>query len=294
MNSKDIIQFHKKVKRPLVLDGAIGSFLQQRNVEIHKTFWSSYANIVAPEKVIEIHREYINAGSDIITTNTFRTNPIAYNQASLEISNLDFVKKSVGLAKEAVGEKENVIIAGSNPPAEDSYQNYRNISNNEIEVNHKNHIDMLWNSGVDFILNETQSHFDEIKIICEHCNTSQIPFILSLFVTEEEKILSGESLNKVLKYIADFNPIAVGINCVTPVVFNKIIHGLEIEMPWGFYLNCGSGKFTDTEIFEGVTPANYINIVKQKFNRDLFFIGSCCGSSPEHTKAIKEFVIGKN
>ena len=55
-----------------------------------------------------------------------------------------------------------------------------------------------------------------------------------------------------------------------------------------------SGEFTDTEIFEGVTPANYINIVKQKFMREPFFIGSCCGSSPEHTKAIKEFVIGKN
>lgn len=291
---KNIIQLQNQIKRPLVLDGAIGSLLQQRNVQMHDILWSSYANIAAPNKVNEIHREYISAGADIITTNTFRTNPIAYNQASLEISNSDFVKISVGLAKEAVGENDNIFVAGSNPPAEDSYQNYRNVTNNEIEVNHKNHIDMLWDNGVDFILNETQSHFDEIKIICEHCNKSKIPFIVSLFVTEEGRILSGELLNEVLKYIANFNQIAVGINCVCPIVFNKIVCGMETEMQWGFYLNCGSGNLTDTEIFEGVTPANYIDVIKMKFNREPFFIGSCCGSSPEHTKVVKEYLIGKN
>ena len=127
--------------------------------------------------------------------------------------------------------------------------------------------------------------------ICEYCNKNKVPFILSLFVTSDSKILSGESLNEVLKCIADFNPIAIGINCISPVVFNKIVDGMESPLRWGFYLNCGSGKFTDREIFEGVTPTNYIEIVKKKFKRKPFFIGSCCGSSPKHTKAIKEFII---
>jgi S-methylmethionine-dependent homocysteine/selenocysteine methylase len=291
---KNIITYYENVKRPLVLDGAIGSLIQQRNVELHKTLWSSYANIVAPEKVIEVHKEYINAGADIITTNTFRTNPTAYNKALLKISNIDFVKASVELAKEAIEENGNIFVAGSNPSAEDSYQTFRNTSKNEIELNHKSHVDMLWESGVDFILNETQSHFDEIKIICKHCNANQIPFIISLFVTQDGKILSGETLNEILKYVADFNPIAVGINCVTPEIFSGIIGNIDTKMRWGFYLNCGSGNFTDTEIFEGVTPANYIGIVNQNFKNEPFFIGSCCGSSPEHTKAIKEFIIGKN
>ncbi|MCK5457806.1 MAG: homocysteine S-methyltransferase family protein, partial [Melioribacteraceae bacterium] len=61
---KNIIQLQNQTKRPLVLDGAIGSLLQQRNVKMHEIFWSSYANIVSPDKVIEVHREYINAGAD--------------------------------------------------------------------------------------------------------------------------------------------------------------------------------------------------------------------------------------
>lgn len=291
---KNIIEFYKHVKRPLILDGAIGSLLQQRNVGMHEILWSSYANIIAPKKVIEVHREYINAGADIITTNTFRTNPFAYSNASLEISNSDYVKRSVELAHQAIVGNENVFVAGSNPSAEDSYQRERKISQYEIELNHKNHIDLLWKNGVDFVLNETQSHFDEIKIICEYCSKNQIPYIISLFVTEEGKILSGESLNEILKFVTNFNPIAIGINCISPVTFNKIVKGVEREMRWGFYLNCGSGNFTDKEIFEGITPANYINIIDKCFNNNLFFIGSCCGSSPEHTKAIKEFIIEKN
>lgn len=293
-NQTNIMIFQSKVNRPLILDGAIGSLLQQRDVEIHKTLWSSYANIVAKEKVIEVHKEYVNAGADIITTNTFRTNPLAYNKAFLKISNSDFVKVSVKLAKEAVGESESVFIAGSNSPAEDSYQVFRKVSKREIELNHKNHIDMLWNSGVDFILNETQSHFDEIKIICKYCSDNRLPYMISLFVTHEGRILSGEPIKEVLKYIADFNPIAIGINCVTTEVFNENVREIDIPMNWGFYLNCGSGAYSDAEIFEGVSPSNYINTIKTKFKREPFFIGSCCGSSPEHTKAIKEYVIGKN
>lgn len=292
-NRKNIIQLHDEINRPLVLDGAIGSLLQQRNVETLEILWSSYANILAPEKVIEIHNEYIKAGAEIITTNTFRTNPIAYNQTSIKISNSEFIKRSVELSIEAVGNR-NIIVAGSNPPAEDSYQEFRKVAQKEIELNHKYHIDMLWDSGVDLVLNETQSHFDEIKIVCEHCNQNKIPFIISLFVTGEGKILSGELLDEIIKYVSDFNPIAIGINCVTPDVFNKIWIRKNIRMRWGFYLNCGSGKFTDSEIFEGVTPANYINIVNQKFEKEPMFIGSCCGSSPQHTKALKEYLIAKN
>lgn len=291
---KNIIEFQKKVNRPLILDGAIGSLLQQRNVKMHKILWSSFANIVTPEKVIEVHNDYINAGADIITTNTFRTNPLAYNKASIGITNSEFVKRSVDIAFEVIGGKENIFIAGSNPPAEDSYQKYRKVTSSEIEANHKNHIDMLRENGVDFILNETQSHFDEIKIICEHCSNNDIPFMISLFITNNSKILSGESITEIVNYIEEFNPIAVGINCVLPQIFYGIMSEIKFRNRWGFYLNCGSGKYTDNEIFEGVSPVDYISIVKKMYDKNPFFIGTCCGSASSHTLAIKEYLSGKN
>ena len=290
----NIIEFQSDIQRPLILDGAIGSLIQQRNVKMDENLWSSFVNIVNPEKVIEIHKEYINAGADIITTNTFRTNPIAYNQSNIGITNTEFVKASVNLAIEAINGNKNIFIAGSNPPAEDSYQKYRKDTQNQIEANHKKHINLLWNSGVDFVLNETQSHFDEIKIICEHCSKNDIPFIMSLFVTSEGNILSGEPLNEIIKFVENFNPIAVGINCVSPSIFANVVNQINSKTRWGFYLNCGSGKLADEEIFEGVNPSEYINAVKKQLNKNPFFVGSCCGSSPAHTLAIKEYFIGKH
>ena len=63
---------------------------------------------------------------------------------------------------------------------------------------------------------------------------------------------------------------------------------------WGFYLNCGGGNYSDKEIFEGITPLDYLDIVKQNNSGNPFFIGTCCGSSPKHTELIKEYLVGNN
>src|SRR5664279_4587110 len=93
----------RRTRRPLILDGAMGSLLQQNGVPRDEHLWMSLANLTHPDKVIELHRQYINAGADIITTNTFRTNPTANkeyssfkNKMDIELDN--FISKSVDLA----------------------------------------------------------------------------------------------------------------------------------------------------------------------------------------------------
>jgi len=291
-NSIDINNLRNELGRPLILDGAIGSLLQQQNIEMDKHLWSSIANITHPQNVVELHKSYIEAGADIITTNTFRTNPTVFKKANLKISNKEFVHQSVSLAKEAAASKD-IIIAGSNPPAEDCYQKARTISEIELERNHKTHIDLLWNSGCDIILNETQSHFDEIKIICQHCSNNNIPYILSLFVSDNLRLLSGECLEEILQFIIDYSPIAIGFNCIHPDVFSKIANNIKFDFNWGFYLNLASGKYTDLKINEGIAPNEYIEIIDHYLKYNPLFIGSCCGSAPNHTRAIKEYIFEK-
>ena len=290
MAKNSIIKYQSELNRPLILDGAIGSLLQMSNENIHSSLWSSYLNITDPERVINLHKEYFTAGADIITTNTFRTNPIAFDKVNLKISNSEFVRRSVELAKIACEGNENIFIAASNPPAEDSYQTERKLSYKQIETNHKAHIDMLWDSDCDFILNETQSHFDEIKIICHHCSENSIPFIISILITPELKIMSGEDVAEVFSFIKDHSPIAMGINCVYPKTFNLLISNYSFNYKWGYYLNCGSGSYNDLEIREGISPNEYGKIVKESYKLNPFFVGSCCGSTPLHTKAIKEII----
>jgi len=193
----------RKTGRPLILDGAMGSLLQQMGFECGGASWMTEVNEKNPEKIIEIHKEYINAGADIITTNTFRTNPAAFSYTETKKIS-EYVKNAVNLAKESVG-ISSVIIAGSNPPAEDCYQPERRLNDKLLESNHYNHIDLLVDNGVDFIFNETFSHLDEIMLVCDYCSSKNIPYIISLYLNDDLRLLSGETLEDTLNFIREHN-----------------------------------------------------------------------------------------
>ena len=283
--------FESKLSKPLVLDGAMGSFLQQKGLLTDDVLWTTNINHNNPDLILQTHLEYIDAGADIITTNTFRTNPASLLKAGISTA-AEYVTEAVALAKQAaIGNK--VLIAGSNPPAEDCYQSNRIVNSNELEMNHKNHIDLLIDSGVDFVLNETQSHFDELQIICNHCDRNNIPYVVSIYVLDNLKILSGESLENVLSLLKDHEVLAIGFNCISPNLFLKIIGSIQLPEKWGYYLNCGSGHTTDKIIKCGIQPDEYLKSVKKSLAYKPVFIGSCCGSSPAHTKKIKVFLDGQ-
>jgi methionine synthase I (cobalamin-dependent) len=290
-NDVNIFSLSKRINRPLILDGAMGSLLQQNGVKPDKHLWMSIANVTNSRLVTEIHKDYIKAGADIITTNTFNTNPTDTN-SNKRYSSEKLVKRAVKCAKDAVGNLP-VLIAGSNAPAEDCYQAKRTISKRGIEQNHKRHIDLLMENGVHFILNETHSHFDEISIISKYCDKKNIPYAMSLFFTYELKLLSGEKLSEILKFLNDSSALAVGFNCIMSLTMEKAKREIIFPENWGLYLNCGDGSFTDVDIKCGVSPEIYSNIIKEYLDYSPSYIGSCCGSSPQHIKEIKKVIDGK-
>ena len=284
----DILKKQKSINRPLILDGANGSLLKQVTKFEENILWSSIINITDPQKVIALHKEYIDSGADIITTNTFRTNPTVYKQSNINISNEEFVLRSVQLAKEARNEKE-IIIAGSNAPAEDCYQIERTITKYDLEYNHKKQIELLWEAGVDVIWNETQSHWAEIEIISKFCSSNSIPFVMNFFFTSELNLLSGEPLAEALIMVEDSSPAGIGFNCIKPELFKKYSENNILPKSWGLYLNCGAGNVDDKDISCGIEPKDYVEVIRPFLKSNPLFIGSCCGSNPNHTKAIKEY-----
>jgi len=163
------------------------------------------------------------------------------------------------------------------------------LSPTKLEYNHKKHIELLWENGCDFILNETNSHFDEIKIITKFCNENNIPFVVSLFFDEDLNILSGESLDIVIEYIKNYSPLAISVNCIKQNDFNKVLKHDYFSEISAFYLNAGSGNYFDKEISCGVSPENYLEIIKSTKRKDFIFVGSCCGSNPKHTRLLKDY-----
>ncbi|HSL88660.1 MAG TPA: homocysteine S-methyltransferase family protein [Ignavibacteriaceae bacterium] len=284
--------FSNKINRPLILDGSIGALLQKKGLVDKSPFWSTLANEKYPEEVINLHKIYIEAGTDIITTNTFRTNPTAFKFSGRILSDR-YVRNAVKLVKQAVS-TDSILIAGSNAPAEDCYQSKRTLTKKAIAENHKFHIDQLMDYGCDFILNETQSHFDEIKFIADYCNKNKIPFIMSFLFDEKLKLLDGNSLRKSIDYVLSKNPLAIGFNCITYEILMKALQKIKPDFNWGFYLNCSKGFITEKIYSEGLSLSDYSNVVKAALKYSPSFIGSCCGSTPAFTRQIKRVIDGSD
>ena len=262
----------------------MGSLLQQKEEKKDDNLWMSKVGIEHPDVILEIHKEYIEAGADIITTNTFRTNPAAAKNS--DITSEVLVKINVELAKKAVYDYP-VFIAGSNAPAEDCYQKERTLSQKDLKYNHHKHIDLLLENGVDFILNETHSHFDEIKIICEYCSKKNFPYVLSIFSTNGYNLLDDYKMTDIINFITSFNPLAISFNCINSEVFFTIMNEIEFNFNWGVYMNLGSGDYTDDTIINSVSPRHYQKILKTVFVKRPSFIGACCGSTPSHINELR-------
>jgi S-methylmethionine-dependent homocysteine/selenocysteine methylase len=147
-------------------------------------------------------------------------------------------------------------------------------------------------SGCDFIMNETQSHFDEIKFIAKYCSQNNIPFVMNFFFKDKPKLLSGENLTDAIDFVMNYNPLAIGFNCITFDVLEKAVQRLKPEITWGFYLNCGGGNYSDKEITCAISPEEYVEKVKPYLKLNPSFIGACCGSSPDHIKKLKSLIDG--
>ena len=290
----NIFNMKKDLGRPLVLDGAMGTLLIERGVKPYRSLWTTIALISNWELVKQIHEEYAEAGAEIITTNTFNSNPFSVKNSGLDYSSEQLVDLAYKAACEA-REDKSLIIAGCNAPAEDCYQPERRISFAELEYNHKKHIELLWESGVDIIWNETQSHLDEIEIIAEFCENNSLPYSINLFFTDDLTLLSQEKISEVIPFLKEKYPnIILGFNCISPEKMFKLIKEVSLDFDWGFYLNCGKSNINEGEIKGKVSPDEYVKYVSKIHNTDNLYIGSCCGSTPQHTKKIKEYLIAQN
>lgn len=286
LNQFNIFAYSKKIKRPIILDGAMGSRLEIIGKTTKDSAWSAKANLRFSETVLKIHKENIEAGADIITTNTFRTNPYSMRSSGIK-SFKRYVKKAVSLAFDA---KENfpILIAGSNAPAEDCYQIERKITKKELEFNHKAHIDALIEEGCHLIINETHSHFDEIKIITNYCDKNDIPYLMSIYFDENLKILSGEKLTEIIDFLNNTKSLLVSFNCVSYPILKKALEQINLPSLWGFYLNCFSSD--NENALCSINPVDYLIQVQESMIFHPSLIGACCGSDAEFIRLIKNYL----
>ena len=290
-------------KRILILDGAMGTMLQRKGLQGN----SESFNLTNPETIGEIHNEYIEAGADIITTNSFSANSISQSEYNLSEKAGQMAEAAARIARKAAGEAPRKIwVAGSVGPTSKSLSLAQNINDpifrpysfdgmaEAFEVQ----IRGLVKGGVDLLLFETC--FDALNTkaalyaIGHIPEASDIPIMISASMSDRSgRTLTGQTMEAFYRSVQHCSPLSFGLNCslgaeeMIPLI-------AEVASFATCAVSCYPNAGLPNEMGEyDETPSQMAESVrKMALAGSVNIVGGCCGTTPEHIKAVAEAVKG--
>jgi len=304
-------------ERILILDGAMGTMIQRYTLE-EKDFRNNYfeehpnslkgnndlLSLTRPDIIKEIHRQYFEAGADIIETNTFSGTTIA--QADYDLSSfvyeLNFA--SAKIAKEVANEFTDKprFVAGSIGPTNKTASispdvndpGYRGVSFDELVVAYAQQVNALMDGGVDLLLVETV--FDTLnakaalfaidEVFIER--KEQIPIMVSGTITDQSgRTLTGQTTEAFLISLSHMPLLSIGLNCALGAsLMRPYLQILDQKSPFAVSAHPNAGLPNEFGEYDETAALMAVQI-KEYLDKGLVnIIGGCCGTTPEHIKAI--------
>ena len=202
----------------MLLDGATGTELTRRGVDTGLPLWSANALLTdeGAHVLQQIHADYLAAGADIVTANTFRTHVRALAPSGNAHRALELTQRAVEIARAAIaetpGEKPR-FVAGSISTLEDCYRPDLVPPEDECRAEHSERVRHLISSGVDLLLLETFNMVREAVIAAKLATISGTPVIVSFVCNPAGHILSGETLTEAARQLLPLGVVALGVNC---------------------------------------------------------------------------------
>lgn len=290
-------------KRILILDGAMGTMLQRKGLQGN----SESFNLTNPETIGEIHNEYIEAGADIITANSFSANSISQYEYNLSEKAGQMAEAAARIARKAADEApRKILVAGSVGPTSKSLslaQNindpiFRSYSFDGMAEAFEVQIRGLVKGGVDLLLFETC--FDALNTkaalyaIGHIPEASDIPIMISASMSDRSgRTLTGQTMEAFYRSVQHCNPLSFGLNCslgaeeMIPLI-------AEVASFATCAVSCYPNAGLPNEMGEyDETPSQMAESVrKMALAGSVNIVGGCCGTTPEHIKAVAEAVKG--
>ena len=290
-------------KRILILDGAMGTMLQRKGLQGN----SESFNLTNPETIGEIHNEYIEAGADIITANSFSANSISQSEYNLSEKAGQMAEAAARIARKAADEAPRKIwVAGSVGPTSKSLSLAQNINDpifrpysfDEMAEAFEVQIRGLVKGGVDLLLFETC--FDALNTkaalyaIGHIPEASDIPIMISASMSDRSgRTLTGQTMEAFYRSVQHCSPLSFGLNCslgaeeMIPLI-------AEVASFAACAVSCYPNAGLPNEMGEyDETPSRMAESVrKMALAGSVNIVGGCCGTTPEHIKAVAEAVKG--
>ena len=295
-------------KKTRILEGGRGQELLAKGLMSKGTLWSTSA--VLDEKfhqlLIDVHRSFINAGADVITTNNFSSRKVRLIENKVE-DKFEYVnKKACELANKAREiSKENILVAGSLPPQNGTYViDERNI--NTIKKDFKEQAEII-KPYVDFFYLDVISSAKEVEAACEVTEKMNMPVLVGLHLKKNGKMASGESIKEIVKKYRSNNWIGLIGACVSLEIIEKSSNEMaNLNIPFGFKANLWKveeplpvNKFNTAKFDEvgknpndtlgrrdEITNEVFYNLAKSIKEKGANILGGCCNINPGHIKSL--------
>jgi 5-methyltetrahydrofolate--homocysteine methyltransferase len=312
---RDLKQSEKALRellaeRILVLDGAMGTMLQQRDLTAADFGGAALEgcneNLVRtrPDVVLDIHRKYFEAGADIVETNSFGSTPLVLAEYGLQADALELNKRAAALARQAAEEFSTPgkprFVAGSMGPTTKAITVTGGVTFEGLQDSYYVQAKGLIEGGSDLLLVETCQDTRNIKAaILAIQNLSReigmnIPFVVSVTIEPMGSMLAGQTVEAMWASLRHAHPLAFGMNCATGPEF-MTDHIRTLSTVTGEFVSCyPNAGLPDEEGKYLETPSSLATQLEKFVNQGwLNLVGGCCGTTEKHIRAIAQMVDGK-
>jgi 5-methyltetrahydrofolate--homocysteine methyltransferase len=278
----------------VLLDGAMGTELDKRGLMSR-----AENNLVAPEAVLEIHREYAQSGCHALITNTLTMNRIYIETHNVGVSVPDVNRAGVELARQAAG--SNQYVLGDISSTGQLLEPYGTYKESEFYDAFKEQAEILAQSGVDAFVIETMFDLREATCALRACkDSSSLPVIVSMaFATEQKggRTMMGNSAKQCARTLTDAGADVIGANCgdIDPAQMAVVVSELQsaTTLPILAQPNAGRPKLVDNKTVFGMAPAPFADGIAECVRAGARLVGGCCGTTAEHIRAVAD-VLDEN
>lgn len=290
------------MKKLTILDGGMGRELKRIGAPFSQPLWSAQALIEAPHFVTRAHKNFIEAGAEIITVNSYACVPFHLGEALYDEQGRSLATKAAILAKQAASQaKHKVLVAGSLPPPFGSYR--PDLFQPQRAANILTMLFEAQDDYVDLWLAETIASIEEAKTVSSVLTQTQKPchyaFTLSDVISTTSRLRSGESVSDAIEAIITKKIDGIFFNCSIPEVIEQAIrdtnktlakHSITIDI--GVFANSFTPISQDHKAnesvqgYRNVSPEEYLEFAKRWHNLGANIIGGCCGIWPSHIRVL--------
>ena len=283
-----------KQEKILVSDGAMGSLLFEKGLNAGDC--PERFNIERSEILAEIAQDYLRAGADIIQTNTFGASPLKLSDYNLDDKTEEINQKAVEIVKQVVDSK--ALVSGSIGPTGKILLPYGDIDTASMKDNYKIQTSVLIESGVDLLCIETMTDLNEAIIAIQSAReiSQEIPIIATMtfdVIPQGCVTIMGNDVAEVCAKLLEAGANVIGSNCGNGTK-NMITIAKEFlsntELPIIIQSNAGIPTIVDDQVVYQETPEEFADFTKILLELGVSIIGGCCGTTPDHIKAIKQAV----